>query len=162
MKFNNKIMLITYADSLGSNLTDLREVLDEHFDKAVGGVHILPFFPSSADRGFAPMRYDVVDEQFGTWDDVRRIGDLRGLDQHVFRQCDHHRPRPALHGDGPDVPVGDVPVPDGADGVRLGRVGRVRRHGLEQRPLRRVQPALRVAADVPDGDVPQPVTRRRP
>ena len=79
MKFNNKIMLITYADSLGSNLTDLREVLDEHFDKAVGGVHILPFFPSSADRGFAPMRYDVVDEKFGTWDDVRRIGEKRYL-----------------------------------------------------------------------------------
>ena len=79
MKFSNKIMLITYADSLGTNLTDLREVLDEHFDKAVGGVHILPFFPSSADRGFAPMRYDVVDEKFGTWDDVRRIGEKRYL-----------------------------------------------------------------------------------
>ncbi|MCH3944030.1 MAG: alpha-amylase family glycosyl hydrolase [Atopobiaceae bacterium] len=79
MKFSNKIMLITYADSLGKDLAELDEVLETHFDKAVGGVHILPFFPSSADRGFAPMRYDVVDERFGTWDDVRRIGESRYL-----------------------------------------------------------------------------------
>ena len=79
MQLSNKIMLITYADSLGKNLTDLREVLDQHFDAAVGGVHILPFFPSSADRGFAPMRYDIVDPAFGTWDDVKAIGDKRYL-----------------------------------------------------------------------------------
>ena len=40
---------------------------------AIGGVHILPFFPSSGDRGFAPMRYDVVDEAFGTMEDVKEI-----------------------------------------------------------------------------------------
>ena len=79
MKLTNKIMLITYADSLGKDLHDLREVLDAHFDKAVGGVHILPFFPSSGDRGFAPLRYDVVDEAFGSWDDVKRIGERRYL-----------------------------------------------------------------------------------
>lgn len=79
MRFDNKIMLITYADSLGSDLRDLREVLDAHFDAAVGGVHILPFFPSSGDRGFAPMRYDVVDPAFGMWDDVRVIGEKRYL-----------------------------------------------------------------------------------
>lgn len=54
-------MLITYADSLGKNLSELKEMLETYFHKAVGGVHILPFFPSSADRGFAPMRYDMVD-----------------------------------------------------------------------------------------------------
>ena len=79
MKFENKIMLITYADSLGENLGDLDAVLKKHFDKAVGGVHILPFFPSSADRGFAPMRYDIVDPAFGTWDDVKKIGESRYL-----------------------------------------------------------------------------------
>ncbi len=79
MKFENKCMLITYADSLGDNLVDLKGVLDTHLDKAVGGVHILPFFPSSADRGFAPMRYDVVDPAFGTWDDVKAIGQDRYL-----------------------------------------------------------------------------------
>ena len=45
MQLSNKCMLITYADSLGENLKDLKEVLDTHLDKAVGGVHILPFFP---------------------------------------------------------------------------------------------------------------------
>ena len=75
MKLTNKIMLITYADSLGKNLSELKEMLETYFHKAVGGVHILPFFPSSADRGFAPMRYDMVDEQFGTYEDVRKIGE---------------------------------------------------------------------------------------
>lgn len=73
MELNNKIMLITYADSLGKNLKELNQVLHNHFKDAVGGVHILPFFPSSADRGFAPMRYDMVDENFGTFDDVKTI-----------------------------------------------------------------------------------------
>lgn len=73
MKLNNKIMLITYADSLGNNLTELKEVLNKYLSKAIGGVHILPFFPSSADRGFAPIRYDKVDETFGTFEDIKAI-----------------------------------------------------------------------------------------
>ena len=70
MKLDNKIMLITYADSLGKNISELHEVLDKHYKEAVGGVHILPFFTSSADRGFAPMRYDAVDENFCTFEDI--------------------------------------------------------------------------------------------
>ena len=53
----NKCMLITYSDSMGHNLMDLERVLSTYFKDAVGGVHILPFFPSSGDRGFAPMDY---------------------------------------------------------------------------------------------------------
>ena len=41
----------------------------------MGGVHILPFFPSSADRGFAPIRYDKVDEAFGDYADIEKIGE---------------------------------------------------------------------------------------
>ena len=37
------------------------------------GVHVLPPFPSSGDRGFAPLTYDEIDPRFGTWDDIRRI-----------------------------------------------------------------------------------------
>ena len=51
-KIKNEIMLITYADSLGENLTDLKVILDKYYSDAIGGVHILPFFPSSGDRGF--------------------------------------------------------------------------------------------------------------
>lgn len=74
MNLQNKIMLITYADSMGKNLKELHEVLNKHYKDAVGGVHILPFFPSSADRGFAPMRYDKVDEAFGDFSDIESIG----------------------------------------------------------------------------------------
>ncbi|MEY8353501.1 sucrose phosphorylase [Lachnospiraceae bacterium 54-53] len=73
MELNNKIMLITYADSLGRNLKELHTVLRTYLREEVGGVHILPFFPSSADRGFAPMRYDRVAEEFGTYEDVKEI-----------------------------------------------------------------------------------------
>jgi len=69
----NKTMLITYADSMGKNLKDLKEVLDKYFKDAVGGVHILPFFPSSADRGFAPLTYRKVDSKFGNWNDVEAL-----------------------------------------------------------------------------------------
>jgi sucrose phosphorylase len=75
MNFENKIMLITYADSMGKNLKELHSLLNKYYSKAVGGVHILPFFPSSADRGFAPMRYDVVDEKFGDFDDIKSLSD---------------------------------------------------------------------------------------
>lgn len=69
----NKIQLITYPDSLGSNLKDLNFVLNKYFKNLIGGVHILPFFPSSADRGFAPLNYDEVDAKFGNWDDIKEI-----------------------------------------------------------------------------------------
>jgi sucrose phosphorylase len=74
MKLDNKIMLITYADSMGKNLKELHSVLNKHYKDAVGGVHILPFFPSSADRGFAPMCYDTVDPSFGDFSDIEAIG----------------------------------------------------------------------------------------
>ena len=73
MELNNKIMLITYADCMGSNLKDLKIVLDKYYKDAVGGVHILPFFPSSADRGFAPMKYNEVDKSFGSFDDIEEM-----------------------------------------------------------------------------------------
>lgn len=66
MKLQNKIMLITYADSMGKNIKELHSILNKHYGKAIGGVHVIPFFPSLADRGFAPMCYDRVDEAFGT------------------------------------------------------------------------------------------------
>ena len=70
---DNQIMLITYADSLGNNLKELRRILSEQMDGVGGGVHILPFFPSSADRGFAPIRYDKVDEAFGDFSDIKEL-----------------------------------------------------------------------------------------
>ncbi|MBU1196424.1 MAG: sucrose phosphorylase [Proteobacteria bacterium] len=74
MTLKNKIQLITYPDSLGANLPELHYALRKYFLKAIGGVHLLPFYPSSSDRGFAPITYDEVDPAFGTWEDVEKIG----------------------------------------------------------------------------------------
>ena len=54
--------------------TSYQMKVDKYYKEAVGGVHILPFFPSSADRGFAPMCYDKVDEAFGNYNDIEKIG----------------------------------------------------------------------------------------
>jgi sucrose phosphorylase len=53
----NKVQLITYADSLGGNLAKLRENLAVNFPSLFSTLHILPLFPSSGDRGFAPLTY---------------------------------------------------------------------------------------------------------
>ncbi len=70
----NEVMLITYGDSLGHNFKELNEILDTYYKGAIGSVHILPFFPSSADRGFAPMEYKKVDEKFGDFADLQKMG----------------------------------------------------------------------------------------
>ncbi len=75
----NQVMLITYGDSLGKNFNEMEEILEKYYQDAIGNVHVLPFFPSSADRGFAPMRYDVVDDKFGNFTDLQRIGKKYGL-----------------------------------------------------------------------------------
>ncbi|HML86303.1 MAG TPA: alpha-amylase family glycosyl hydrolase, partial [Bacteroidales bacterium] len=50
------------------------KVLDTHFkDLFTGGVHILPPFPSSGDRGFAPLTYLEINPSFGTWDHIQAI-----------------------------------------------------------------------------------------
>jgi sucrose phosphorylase len=78
-RLRNQVQLITYPDSLGRNLQELRTILNEHVTDAVGGVHILPFYPSSADRGFAPLTHLKVDPRFGTWEDIEAIGEQYDL-----------------------------------------------------------------------------------
>jgi len=75
MPASNQVQLITYPDSLGGDLKSLNRVLLTHFaDVVTGGVHILPPFPSSGDRGFAPLTYLEIEPAFGTWSDVKEIG----------------------------------------------------------------------------------------
>jgi sucrose phosphorylase len=69
----NKIMLITYADSFGKNLKEMKNMIDTYFKREIGAIHILPFFPSSGDRGFAPLTYEQVDPSFGTWEEIDDI-----------------------------------------------------------------------------------------
>ena len=74
MTIKNKVQLITYPDSLGGSLRGLDEALSRFFpDSFPGGIHILPPFPSSGDRGFAPLTYLEIDPAFGSWDDFRRL-----------------------------------------------------------------------------------------
>jgi sucrose phosphorylase len=88
----NQVQLITYPDSMGGNLKTLNHLLLKHFaDVFKGGVHILPPFPSSGDRGFAPLTYLEIAPEFGTWDDIRRIGDtfdvtIDVMVNHISRQ----------------------------------------------------------------------------
>ncbi|MFL5725025.1 MAG: sucrose phosphorylase [Chloroflexota bacterium] len=65
--------LLTYPDSLGGDLGTLAELLDGPLSGLFRGVHVLPPFPSSGDRGFAPLTYDRIDPRFGSWSDVERI-----------------------------------------------------------------------------------------
>lgn len=71
----NGVQLITYPDSLGGDLKALKKTLDDHFAHVITGVHILPFFPSSGDRGFAPITHEEVEPAFGTWDDIKAISE---------------------------------------------------------------------------------------
>ena len=78
-KLQNKIQLVTYADSLGGDLKTLKSVVDEYFSKAIGGIHILPFYPSSSNRSFSFLDQTQVDSKFGTWKDISSIGECHEL-----------------------------------------------------------------------------------
>ncbi len=83
--------LLTYPDSLGGDLKALRQLLDGPLSGLFRGIHILPPFPSSGDRGFAPMTYHEIDPQFGTWDEIGAIAGSRQMlldlmANHISRQ----------------------------------------------------------------------------
>src|SRR5688572_20617964 len=83
--------LLTYPDSLGGDLATLGAHLAGPLDGLFRGVHILPPFPSSGDRGFAPITYDEIEPRFGTWDDIRSLSErhdvlLDLMINHISRQ----------------------------------------------------------------------------
>lgn len=71
-------LLITYADQVRAPgetpLRTLAEFCDAHLRGVVSGVHILPFYPWSSDDGFSVKDFFAVDPDYGSWDDVRRLG----------------------------------------------------------------------------------------
>jgi sucrose 6(F)-phosphate phosphorylase len=76
MTIKNQVQLITYPDSLGGDLSGLESNIEQYFPGLFpGGIHILPPFPSSGDRGFAPLTYAEIEPAFGTWEDIKRIGE---------------------------------------------------------------------------------------
>ena len=71
-------LLITYADQVCEldrvPLQTLAAFIEDHLTGVVSGVHLLPFFPSSSDDGFAVKDYLAVDAAYGVWDDIARLG----------------------------------------------------------------------------------------
>jgi sucrose phosphorylase len=65
--------LLTYPDSLGGSLASIRSLLEGPLSGLFGGIHVLPPFPSSGDRGFAPRTYREIDPRFGSWADIRAL-----------------------------------------------------------------------------------------
>lgn len=95
MTIKNKVQLITYPDSLGGDLKSLHSNMLNYFsDIFKGGVHILPPFPSSGDRGFAPLTYLKIEPAFGTWEDIESIGETFDIMvdimvNHISRQSEY-------------------------------------------------------------------------
>ncbi len=74
----DNILLITYGDSVRplngkSPLATLNQFLETYLQDVVTGVHILPFCPFSSDDGFAVIDYRAVNDELGTWEDIRHI-----------------------------------------------------------------------------------------
>ncbi len=72
---NNGPQLMTYPDSLGGDLASIDTLLRGPLRGLFTGVHVLPPFPSTGDRGFAPVTYREIDPRFGSWDDIRRLAE---------------------------------------------------------------------------------------
>jgi sucrose phosphorylase len=79
------MILIAYADMVqdgnGKPLKALSSFLKAMHRRAVafGTIHILPFYPSTSDRGFAVTDFNQVDPRFGTWEDIAEIGEAHKL-----------------------------------------------------------------------------------
>ena len=67
-------ILIAYPDQVQAPgkaaLACLSDFADSYVGEYMTGLHILPFFPSSSDDGFAVTDYRSVDPSYGTWGDV--------------------------------------------------------------------------------------------
>src|SRR3990172_3087546 len=89
------VFLFTYPDQIVDSgeppLRTLHRFMLQHLSGLIGGVHLLPFFPSSSDDGFSVVNYRQVDPDLGTWGDIEAIAlDFRlmldGVINHVSSQ----------------------------------------------------------------------------
>ncbi|MEQ9450590.1 MAG: alpha-amylase family glycosyl hydrolase [Pseudomonadales bacterium] len=73
----NDSMLVSYGDSVCSEdqapLETLHQFIGKYLGDACGRLHLLPFFPSSSDDGFAVIDYRMVDHHLGGWDDIAAL-----------------------------------------------------------------------------------------
>ncbi len=70
-------VLITYADSIQNpgepTLSTLRELLKLYFKDLSSVLHVLPFLKSTSDGGFAVSSHKILDERFGSWNDIKLL-----------------------------------------------------------------------------------------
>ena len=106
----NRPQLLSYPDSLGGSLAALRAILDGPLDGLFSGVHVLPPFPSSGDRGFAPTGYSVIDPRFGSWADIEELARSRDvvLDVMVNHISRHSPEFQAFQHEGRRSPTADL------------------------------------------------------
>ncbi|MEA4910280.1 MAG: sugar phosphorylase [Chloroflexi bacterium] len=76
-------MLITYGDQFLANgelpLHTLARFAGRYLQDGIRSIHILPFYPSTSDDGFAVADYCQVDPALGGWEQVRALGDRYDL-----------------------------------------------------------------------------------
>ena len=75
------VVLITYADMVKSGcdeqstLSSLKDFCTARLKGAVSAIHILPFYPWTSDDGFSVVDYREVSEDYGSWDDISKLGE---------------------------------------------------------------------------------------
>lgn len=87
---SDEVMLITYADTFRHDgqphLKSLAQFFEQHLRGVFTSVHLLPFFSSSSDGGFAVVDYREVSEAVGSW---RDIADLHDVELMFDLVCNH-------------------------------------------------------------------------
>src|SRR5271157_3643842 len=78
------VLLVCYGDQVQApgrpHLQTLLDFLTAYdLPRSLRQLHLLPFFPSSSDDGFAVIDYRAVDPELGTWNDVSELGRHFGL-----------------------------------------------------------------------------------
>ena len=73
------VLLVCYGDQVQApgrpHLQTLLDFLTAYdLPRSLRQVHLLPFFPSSSDDGFAVIDYRAVDPELGTWNDISELG----------------------------------------------------------------------------------------
>ena len=74
---SSSVVLITYPDSIyrknESTLKTLTEFLENRLSGISSVIHVLPFLPSTSDGGFAVSNYEKIEEDFGEWNDLKKL-----------------------------------------------------------------------------------------
>lgn len=71
------VLLIVYGDQINQNnekpLITTAKIIQKYADGLINGLHILPFFPSSSDDGFAVCDYREITPEIGEWADLEAV-----------------------------------------------------------------------------------------